>query len=110
MQGISAHETIQRVLSMPTRHFTKMMLFIFLYLDVKKSNKNVKTTRFPQEMNLNDTNIYALIVLGRYENRPNDLDNLYLADFASSYISKKPVDVILLCQFQISVRLHCAKK
>ena len=43
-------------------------------------------------MNHNDSSNYALSILNRYENRLDYLDDLCLADFVSSYMSKKDVD------------------
>ena len=43
-----------------------------------------------EKANPNDTKNYAFN--NRYENRLDYLDNFCLADFASSYISKKVVD------------------
>ena len=40
-----------------------------------------------------DTNVFASNIIDKYENRPDDLHSLCLADFASNYISKKSDDV-----------------
>ena len=41
------------------------------------------------------SNIYVLSALDKYENRPNDLEELCYADFASNYISKKVIDLTI---------------
>ena len=56
------------------------------------SLKVLKPRAVYEKMNRNDANIYALSILDRYEYRRDDLDDLCLAGFASSYISKKAVD------------------
>lgn len=55
--------------------------------------KGLKSQTLLEKKNANDTNIYALGILDRYENRLDDLNVLCLADFVSSYISKKAVDI-----------------
>ena len=55
--------------------------------------KRLKSQTLLEKVNANDTNIYALGILDRYENRPDDLNDLCLAGFVSSYISKKAVDI-----------------
>ena len=54
--------------------------------------KVLKPQAVYEKVNRNDANIYALSILDRYEHRRDDLDDLCLADFSSSYISKKAVD------------------
>ena len=44
-------------------------------------------------MHPEDTNIYAPSILDKYENRPDSLEELCLADFASNYVHKKVVDL-----------------
>ena len=55
--------------------------------------KGLKSQTLLEKINANDTNIYALGILDRYESRPDDLNDLCLADFASSYIIKRAVDI-----------------
>ena len=45
-----------------------------------------------EKMDPDDTNVYALSILDKYAHRPNNLEQLCYADFASNYIGKK-VDV-----------------
>ena len=40
-------------------------------------------------MDPGDTNIYAYNIIDRYENRPDNSDDKYLAGFAASYIFEK---------------------
>ena len=55
--------------------------------------KGLKSQTLLEKKNANDTNIYPLGILDRYDNRLDDLNVLCLADFVSSYISKKAVDI-----------------
>ena len=55
--------------------------------------KGLKSQTLLEKKNANDTNIYAIGILDRYENRLDDLNVLCLADFVSSYIRKKAVDI-----------------
>ena len=59
---------------------------------VRLSLKVLKLQAVYEKVNRNDANIYALSILDRYEHLRDDLDDLCLADFASSYISKEAVD------------------
>ena len=44
-------------------------------------------------MHPDDTNVYATSLLDKYENRPDELEQLCLADFGCNYVSKKGIDV-----------------
>ena len=46
-----------------------------------------------EKMNPEDTNVFASNIIDKYENRPINLHSICLADFASSYISKKADDL-----------------
>ena len=46
-----------------------------------------------ENMHPDDTNVFASNCIYKYENWPDDLHSLCLADFASTYISRKAVDV-----------------
>ena len=48
-----------------------------------------------EKMHADVTNIYVWSALDKYENRPNDLENLCYADFASNYISKNVIDLTI---------------
>ena len=61
----------------------------------EKKKNQIRTLKLPailEKMNHNDSSNYALSILNRYENRLDYLDDLCLADFVSSYMSKKDVD------------------
>ena len=44
-------------------------------------------------MLLDNTNVFASIIIGKYENRPHELYLSCLGDFASSYVIENVVDV-----------------
>ena len=44
-------------------------------------------------MDQDDTNIYASNILEKYANRPDDLEQMCYADFATNYVSKKADEV-----------------
>ena len=48
-----------------------------------------------EKIHREDTNVFASNIIDKYENRPDDLHSLCLADFASNYVSKKSGDVPL---------------
>ena len=53
----------------------------------------LKSQSVLEKMHPEDTNVFASNIIDKYENRPDDLHSLCLADFASDYISKKSDDV-----------------
>ena len=53
----------------------------------------LKSLSVLEKMHPEDTNVFASNIIDKYENRPDDLHSLCLADFASNYISKKSDDV-----------------
>ena len=46
-----------------------------------------------RKMHPGDTNVFASNIIDKYEDRPDDLHSLCLADFAYNFISKKSDDV-----------------
>ena len=40
-------------------------------------------------MHPDDENVFASNIIDKYENQPDNLHSMCLADFASSYVSKK---------------------
>ena len=53
----------------------------------------LKSQSVLEKMHPEDTNVFASNIIDKYENRPDDLHSLCLADFASNYVSKKSDDV-----------------
>ena len=48
----------------------------------------LKSQSVLEKMHPEDTNVFASNIIDKYENRPDDLHSLCLADFASNYVSK----------------------
>ena len=46
-------------------------------------------------MHPDDTNVFAPNIIDKYENRPDHLHSMPLADFASSYVSKNADDLVI---------------
>ena len=46
-----------------------------------------------EKIHPDDTNVFASNIIDKYENRPANLHSTCLADFASSYVSKKAEDL-----------------
>ena len=62
--------------------------------------KKVRTRMFKslstlEKMHPDDTNVFASNIIGKYKNQPNNLHSMCLADFASSYVSKKADDLAI---------------
>ena len=60
-------------------------------LPMRLSNTKKNRTRMFKPLSI--LNVFASNIIGKYENQPDDLHSLCLADFASRYISKKAVEV-----------------
>ena len=85
---VSTHEAVKRVLSLPMRHSNIDVIFVPTGLK-KNRTRMLKPQSILEVMNHDDTNVYASSILDKYENRPNELEDMCLADFASNYVSKK---------------------
>ena len=55
----------------------------------------LKSQSILEKMHPEDANIFASNIIDKYENRPDDLHSLSLADFASNYIGKVSGDVLV---------------
>ena len=83
---------MKRVLSLPVRHSNIDVLYVSTGL--KKSRTRIlKSLSTLEKVHPDDTNVFALNVIHKYKNRPNNLHSMCLADFASSYVSKKADDL-----------------
>ena len=89
---VSTHEAIKRVLSLPMRHTSIDVLYVPTGLK-KNRTKMVKSLSTLETMHPDDTNIFASNIIGKYENQLDNLHSMCLADFASSYVSKKVDDL-----------------
>ena len=67
---ISTHEGVKRVLSLPLRHSNIDVLYI--PTGVKKNRtRMLKAQSILETMHPDDTDVYALSILDKYENRPD---------------------------------------
>ena len=62
-----------------------------------KKNKTgmLQSLSTPEKTHPDDTNVFASNIFGKYENRPNNLHSVCLADFASSCVSKNIDDLLI---------------
>ena len=89
---VSTHEAIKRVLSLPMR--TSNIDTLYIDSGIKKNRTRIlKPQCVLQKMDQDDTNIYASNILEKYANRPDDLEQMCYADFATNYVSKKADEV-----------------
>ena len=84
---LSTHECIVRVLSLPMRTSNIGVIFIPTGLKEQRT-RMLKPAGILDTMDPDDPNIYCTNFLERYANRPNELENLCYADFATNY---KPI-------------------
>ena len=89
---VSTHEAIKRVLFLPMRHSNIDVLYVRTGLK-KNRTRMLKSLSILEKMHPDDTNVFASNIIGKYENRPNNLQSLCLADFSSSNLSKKVDDL-----------------
>ena len=85
---VSTYEAIKRVLSLPLRHSSKDVLYVPTGLKTNRT-RMLKSLAILEKMRPDDTNVFAFNVIDKYKNRTNNLYSMCLADFASTYISKK---------------------
>ena len=85
---VSTHEAVKRVLSLPMRHSNIDVIYVPTGLK-KNRTRMLKPQSILQFMHPDDTNVYASSVLDKYKNRPNNLEEMCLADFATNYVSQK---------------------
>ena len=88
---VSTNEAIKRVLSLPMRHSNIDVLYVPTGLKINRTR--MLKSPILEKMNPEDTNVFGSNIIGKYENRPINLHSICLADFASSYISKKADDL-----------------
>ena len=86
---VSTHEAIARVISLPMRSSNIDVLYVPTGLK-KNRTRMLKPQSVLDFMHPDDTNVYANNILDKYENRPDDLEQMCLADFASNYTTQKP--------------------
>ena len=89
---VSTHEAVKRVLSLPMR--TSNIDTIYINTGIKKDRTGIlKSRSILQTMEPEHTNVYATNIIEKYANRPDDLEQMCYADFATNYVSKKADEV-----------------
>ena len=88
---VSAQKAVYRVLSMPIRRCSRTT--IFLNTDHKDSRDSLLLP-FTQLQKLedNDENVYCKNIIDRYAARPEKLEHICLAEFASNYTYKREMN------------------
>ena len=85
---VFTHEAIKRVLSLPMRHSNIHVLYVPASLK-KNRTTMLKSLSILEKMNPDNTNIFASNIIDKYENQPDNLHSIYLADSTSSYVNRK---------------------
>ena len=89
---VSTHEAVKKELSLPMRHSNIDVFYVPISLK-KIRTRMLNSLSILEKMHPDDTNVFAPIIIHKYENRPNNLHTMCLADFTSSYITKKANDL-----------------
>ena len=89
---VSTHEVIKSLLSLPMMHSNIDVLNVPTSLK-KNRTTMLKLLSILEKMHLDDTNVFAFNIMDKYENRQDNLHSMCLADFASSYVTKKADDL-----------------
>ena len=84
---VSCHEAIMRVLSMPLRRSNNDVLYVPTG-EKKHRTRVLKPQHQLDQMDPEDEDVFALNMLDRYANRPDNLENMCYASFASNYKQK----------------------
>ena len=89
---VSTLAAIKRVLSLPMRHSNIDVLYVPTGLKMNRT-RMLKSLSTLEKMYPDDTNVFASNIIDKFKNRPDNLHSMCLADFASSYVSKKVDDL-----------------
>ena len=84
---VSCHEGIMRSLSMPLRRSNVDVLYVPTG-EKKYRTRVLKSQRQLEEMDPDDEDVFAMNIIDRYSNRPDLLENMCYASFASNYKQK----------------------
>lgn len=81
---VSAQECAYRLLSMPMKQLSRSV--VFLNTNHKKDRIAVlKSNDTLQQLDDEDTNMFQKSIINRYQHRPQQIINMCLAEFASTY-------------------------
>ena len=89
---VSTLAAIKRVLSLPMRHSNIDVLYVPTGLKMNRT-RMLKSLSTLEKMYPDDTNVFASNIIDKFKNRPDNLHSMCLADFTSSYVSKKVDDL-----------------
>ena len=81
---VSTHEAIVRLLSLPMRSSNIAVIFIPTGYEQQRT-RLLKPLAILNKLDPDDTNIFCTNFLDRYANRPNELETMCYADFATNY-------------------------
>ena len=84
---VSEHEAIKRVLSLPLRRSNIALVFIPTG-PRKDMMRLLKPAALLKQMPGDETDIYMTSVIDRYEARPDSLEQMCLAGFATNFVTK----------------------
>ena len=88
---VSTHEAIVRSLSLQMR--TSRIQTVYIPTGIKNNRtRMLKDQSVLETMDPEDTNVYQSNMLEKYANRPDDLEQMCYADFATTYISKSAIE------------------
>ena len=91
---VSTDEAIVRTLSLPMRSSKIDVVYIVTGLKENRT-RALKSPEVLKMMNADDENVYALNLLDKYANRPDqpiEMEDLCLADFGTNYVHHKAYD------------------
>ena len=85
---VSAQEAVYRVLSMPLRRCSRSTIFLNTH-DKKSRDSLMLPFTHLQKLDDDDENVYSKNVTDRYAARPQNLEDMSLAEFAANYTYKQ---------------------
>ena len=81
---VSAQEAVHRVLSMPLRRCSRSTIFLNTH-DKKSRDSLILPFTQLQKLDDDDENVYCKNIIDRYAARPQNLEDMSLAEFAANY-------------------------
>ena len=84
---VSAQEAVYRVLSMPLRRCSRSTIFLNTH-DKKSRDSLILPFTQLQKLDDDDENVYCKNIIDRYAARPQNLEDMSLAEFEANYTYK----------------------
>ena len=66
---------------------------LYVLTSLQNNRARILKSSILEKMHPGDTNVFASNIIDKYKNQPDNLHSMWLADFASSYVSKKAEDL-----------------